>query len=232
MARRSGQGTHGGWPCPPRVAVADTQQAPMAETRKACRTGCWPRVVPRLLLGLLMTMLHVGAAESCWGATPEKAAARAPGARGQPDQDPAAPWLQRREVVPASVLYTAEDPAPRVDPSGRSWQRWLSADNFCVHCGRPAQARGGSCFFLLLGFAGQGLFGLRFLVQWLASERAHAVVIPESFWWISITAGLLTLVYAASILAWPILLGQGLNFVIYGRNLYFFRRGQGPCVTN
>lgn len=186
----------------------------------------WAKEVPGLLFGLWM-VFGGGEGEWCWGAAPARAAAVTGGVRGQVDEHQAAPWVEKREVVPAYALYAAEDPAPRVDAGGGRWGWLLSGESFCVHCGRRVQARGGSCLLLLVGFAGQGLFGLRFFVQWLASERAQAVVIPESFWWISITGGLLTLVYAASILAWPILLGQGLNFVIYGRNLYFFRTAKG-----
>ena len=36
--------------------------------------------------------------------------------------------------------------------------------------------------WLTIGFAGQLLFGARFLVQWLSSERAKKSVIPVTFW--------------------------------------------------
>ena len=36
--------------------------------------------------------------------------------------------------------------------------------------------------WVVLGFVAQGLFTARFLVQWIASERARASVIPVSFW--------------------------------------------------
>ena len=81
---------------------------------------------------------------------------------------------------------------------------------------------------LLLGFAGQGAFGLRFLLQWIASERARASVIPEIFWWLSIVGGLLLLLYGWALLAWPIIIGQGLNCLIYGRNLVFIRAARQP----
>src|SRR5205823_6399271 len=34
----------------------------------------------------------------------------------------------------------------------------------------------------IIGFTGSLVFGLRFLLQWIASERAHQSVIPFGFW--------------------------------------------------
>ena len=39
--------------------------------------------------------------------------------------------------------------------------------------------------WLAVGFLGQGLFAIRWLVQWFSSERQRRSVIPISFWWIS-----------------------------------------------
>ena len=94
----------------------------------------------------------------------------------------------------------------------------------CPHCGKVVAMPGDSWFILLLGFAGQGAFGARFLIQWIASERAKASIIPEMFWWFSMTGGVLLFFYGWAILAWPIVIGQGVNCLIYGRNLVFVRR--------
>ena len=51
-------------------------------------------------------------------------------------------------------------------------------------------------WWVLLGFVAQALFTVRFLVQWIASERAGHSVIPLAFWIFSIGGGLLLLVYA------------------------------------
>jgi lipid-A-disaccharide synthase-like uncharacterized protein len=51
-------------------------------------------------------------------------------------------------------------------------------------------------FWMTVGFVGQALFGLRMLVQWLASERARERC-PPLFWHISVPAGLLLFAYAA-----------------------------------
>ena len=51
-------------------------------------------------------------------------------------------------------------------------------------------------WWVFLGFVAQGLFTMRFVVQWIASERAGRSVIPVGFWYFSIAGGLLLLVYA------------------------------------
>src|SRR6185437_9688824 len=50
--------------------------------------------------------------------------------------------------------------------------------------------------WLLVGFAGQGLFAARFLVQWFKSEIEGRSVIPVAFWYFSIGGGIITLFYA------------------------------------
>ena len=51
-------------------------------------------------------------------------------------------------------------------------------------------------FFAVIGFIGQGLFSMRFIIQWIASERAGRSVIPFSFWIFSLGGSVLLLTYA------------------------------------
>src|SRR6267143_3287784 len=76
-------------------------------------------------------------------------------------------------------------------------------------------------WWVLLGFAAQALFTMRFLVQWIASERAGRSVIPMAFWLFSIGGGLLLLVYALYRRDPVFIAGQAFGVLIYGRNLYF-----------
>jgi len=48
---------------------------------------------------------------------------------------------------------------------------------------------------MVLGFVGNALFSMRFLVQWIASERQGESVIPVSFWYWSIAGSVLMCVY-------------------------------------
>jgi lipid-A-disaccharide synthase-like uncharacterized protein len=79
-------------------------------------------------------------------------------------------------------------------------------------------------WWVVLGFAAQGLFTMRFVVQWLASERAGRSVIPLAFWWFSIGGGLLLLVYALYRKDPVFIAGQGFGVFVYLRNLHFVLR--------
>ncbi|HEY4404191.1 MAG TPA: lipid-A-disaccharide synthase N-terminal domain-containing protein [Xanthobacteraceae bacterium] len=76
-------------------------------------------------------------------------------------------------------------------------------------------------WWLALGFLAQALFTARFLVQWIASERAGRSVIPVAFWFFSIGGGLLLLVYALYRRDPVFIAGQAFGVFVYGRNLYF-----------
>ena len=80
-------------------------------------------------------------------------------------------------------------------------------------------------FWLVVGFAGQGLFTLRFVVQWLASERSGRVLVPASFWWLSILGAVALLSYAISRRDPVIALGQSMGVVVYIRNLMLEKGG-------
>ena len=79
-------------------------------------------------------------------------------------------------------------------------------------------------WWLILGFVAQGLFTMRFLVQWIASERAGRSVIPLAFWIFSIFGGLLLLVYALYRKDAVFIAGQAFGVFVYLRNLWFVLR--------
>ena len=74
-------------------------------------------------------------------------------------------------------------------------------------------------FWLAFGLAAQLAFAARFLVQWIASERAGKSVVPMAFWFFSIVGGLLTLIYGLVKREPVIILGQLLSNIIYIRNV-------------
>ena len=75
--------------------------------------------------------------------------------------------------------------------------------------------------WVVLGLIGQAFFTMRFVVQWIASERARASVIPVSFWFFSIGGGLVLFIYALYRKDPVFIAGQGLGLFVYLRNLYF-----------
>lgn len=78
--------------------------------------------------------------------------------------------------------------------------------------------------WLGVGFLGQALFGSRFLIQWLASERLGRSHIPLAFWYLSIAGGATLLSYAIYRVDPVFILGQVTGVFIYARNLYLIRR--------
>ena len=79
---------------------------------------------------------------------------------------------------------------------------------------------------IVVGFAGQGLFAMRFIIQWLSSEKQAKSVIPIAFWYFSIGGGSVLFLYAIWRQDLVFMSGQGLGLFIYLRNLYFIRRSR------
>ena len=77
---------------------------------------------------------------------------------------------------------------------------------------------------IVVGFGGQFLFAMRFIIQWLTSEGAKRSVIPVVFWYFSIGGGSVLLLYAIWRQDPVIIAAQGLGLFIYARNLIFINR--------
>jgi lipid-A-disaccharide synthase-like uncharacterized protein len=77
-------------------------------------------------------------------------------------------------------------------------------------------------FWKIIGWSGSLIFGLRFLIQWVASERARTSVIPVGFWECSAAGSFLLLAYFAIYRHDSVgVLQSLLPLPIYLRNLYF-----------
>jgi lipid-A-disaccharide synthase-like uncharacterized protein len=86
--------------------------------------------------------------------------------------------------------------------------------------------------WVLLGLVAQGLFTMRFVVQWLASERAKRSVVPVAFWFFSLGGGALLFVYAIVRQDPVFILGQGLGLFIYIRNLWLIANERKAMRVN
>lgn len=82
---------------------------------------------------------------------------------------------------------------------------------------------GWSDLFIALGWLGQGFFFLRFLLQWLASERARRIVVPALFWHLSLHGAAYVTAYALFVRDPVFVAGPLVNLFIYGRNLALIR---------
>jgi lipid-A-disaccharide synthase-like uncharacterized protein len=80
--------------------------------------------------------------------------------------------------------------------------------------------------WFLTGILGEFVFFLRFVVQWLASERAKKTVVPMMFWHLSLAGTAMVLAYAIYKLDPVFILAYSLNIFIYVRNLTIARRHQ------
>ena len=87
-----------------------------------------------------------------------------------------------------------------------------------------------SKIWLGIGFFAQLLFSARFLVQWLASERAGKSIVPLLFWYLSIAGSLMLLAYAVYRKDPVFILGQSMGIFIYTRNLYLIRREKRAAI--
>ena len=79
--------------------------------------------------------------------------------------------------------------------------------------------------WLGFGLFGQAMFSMRWIVQWLASEKKRASTVPDAFWYFSFVGGLLVMAYGIHKVDPVIILGQ-FGVLVYARNIYFLRRGK------
>ena len=80
--------------------------------------------------------------------------------------------------------------------------------------------------WISVGFLGQIAFMMRFLVQWIVSERRGESVIPIAFWFFSLGGSLILLSYAIHRRDPVFTLGQSFGFIVYIRNLMLIYRNR------
>lgn len=73
--------------------------------------------------------------------------------------------------------------------------------------------------WVIFGLLSQGVFFFRFLLQLLQSEKKKRVVIPLSFWYLSILGTIMLLIYSFHIHDAVFIAASVLSFGIYIRNI-------------
>jgi lipid-A-disaccharide synthase-like uncharacterized protein len=81
-----------------------------------------------------------------------------------------------------------------------------------------------STWLLILGIVSQIIFTLRFVYQWLYSERRKESSLPLGFWLLSLIGAVLILIYAIYRKDPVLLIGHGFGSIIYARNLYLISK--------
>ena len=166
--------------------------------------------------------------------------------------DPATPPTA---IDPSQRLDQLEIRRDRGRPMVRRGDRWLTADQFLAAVeaatppappahADPADPLPGESWLPLhspaalawvgLGLLGQVLFTGRMLVQWWTSERHRRSVVPPIFWWMSLAGATMLLAYFLWRRDVVGVLGQGVGWVVYARNLWLIHRppdGVTPAPT-
>jgi lipid-A-disaccharide synthase-like uncharacterized protein len=78
--------------------------------------------------------------------------------------------------------------------------------------------------WLLVGLLGQALFMMRFIVQWIHSERHQESLIPISFWYFSLLGSVIVLAYGLHKTELVIIVGQLPGTLVYVRNLMLIKK--------
>jgi len=99
---------------------------------------------------------------------------------------------------------------------------WLDMQQWLLSWWQEATADKG--WLVLFGLAAQAMFMGRFLVQWVASERAKRSVVPEAFWYFSLAGGMMIFTYGVLDRDLVVMVGQLPALAIYARNLHLIHR--------
>ncbi|MGH7953350.1 MAG: lipid-A-disaccharide synthase N-terminal domain-containing protein [Limisphaerales bacterium] len=76
----------------------------------------------------------------------------------------------------------------------------------------------------VVGWLGNVTFFSRFFVQWYATEKKKQVVVPQAFWWLSLTGSLLLLSYSLHQRDSVFIFAYAFTWIPYIRNLVIHRR--------
>ena len=86
-------------------------------------------------------------------------------------------------------------------------------------------------WWVITGFVGKAAFFMRFLIQWVASEKKGERYFPIYFWYLSIAGGIILLAYAIHINDPVFTLGQSCGLLVYLRNLMLIYNGRRKLET-
>jgi lipid-A-disaccharide synthase-like uncharacterized protein len=80
-------------------------------------------------------------------------------------------------------------------------------------------------YWIIFGFLGQICFSMRFIIQWLYSEKKKKSLIPISFWYFSLIGSVILFIYATfGTKDVVISIGQAFGLFVYTRNLILISR--------
>jgi lipid-A-disaccharide synthase-like uncharacterized protein len=77
---------------------------------------------------------------------------------------------------------------------------------------------------IVIGAIGQLLLNVRFIYQWIYSEKQKDSMLPLGFWIISTIASVMILAYATYRVDPVLLVAQGMGIFVYIRNIFISSR--------
>lgn len=96
--------------------------------------------------------------------------------------------------------------------------------NWEIHYQHLFQNKDIPVWLLIWGVIGQIIFTLRFIYQWIYSERKGESILPMGFWIISIVGSCMILSYAIYRSDPVLFIGQGFGLLLYIRNIMLIRK--------
>jgi len=85
----------------------------------------------------------------------------------------------------------------------------------------------------VVGWVGNAVFFSRFFVQWIATEKRKKVIVPISFWWLSLIGSLLLLIYGIHQQDSVFIFAYAFTWIPYIRNIlihYRNKAAQRQCL--
>jgi lipid-A-disaccharide synthase-like uncharacterized protein len=86
-------------------------------------------------------------------------------------------------------------------------------------------------FWKVLGWIGNVVFFSRFFVQWIATEKQKRVVVPISFWWLSLVGSVLLLAYGLYQRDSVFIFAYAFTWIPYIRSIVIHYRNHANRVT-
>jgi lipid-A-disaccharide synthase-like uncharacterized protein len=83
----------------------------------------------------------------------------------------------------------------------------------------------------IVGWIGNVVFFSRFMVQWYATEKHKQVLVPASFWWLSLAGSLILLAYGLFYKKDSVIIfAYAFNWIPYVRNLVIHYRHEDAHI--
>ena len=139
-------------------------------------------------------------------------------------------WREREVLTPTrkTFLNLFMVGAATVGMCAVGWLAWREWQGYGEQSAAETREAVG---WLILGLLGQALFAARFILQWVATERAKRSVVPRAFWFLSFFAASFQSVAFLQRDQMVFAVGMAFTVFIYARNIWFIYRDDTETQT-